>query len=60
MILLRGTKGFIGGHVLKVLSEKNMHVSCLVRKHIESENLNYCYIIGDVQFYHLRKKYLET
>ena len=51
MILLTGATGFIGGHVLKVLSERNMYVRCLVRKPIESENPNVSYIIGDVLDY---------
>lgn len=51
MILLTGATGFIGGHVLRALSEKNIPVRCLVRKTIESENPNISYISGDVLDY---------
>lgn len=51
MILLTGATGFIGGHVLKALSERNMHIRCLVRKPIESENPNISYVTGDVLDY---------
>lgn len=59
MILLTGATGFIGGHVLKVLSEKNMHVRCLVRKSIESENPNISYVTGDVLDYNSLVKATE-
>ncbi|SNQ62202.1 NAD(P)H-binding protein [Candidatus Methanoperedens nitratireducens] len=51
MILLTGATGFIGGHVLRALSEKNIPVRCLVRKPIESENPNITYMIGDILNY---------
>jgi uncharacterized protein YbjT (DUF2867 family) len=51
MILLTGATGFIGGHVLRALSEKNIPVRCLVRKPIESGNPSITYVIGDVLDY---------
>ena len=48
MILLTGATGFIGVHVLKALSEKNLQVRCLVRKPMRSEKPNISYITGDV------------
>ncbi len=51
MILLTGATGFIGGHVLKVLSEKNLQIRCLSRKSINSGNSNISYVTGDVLDY---------
>ena len=48
MILLTGATGFIGNHVLKALSLKNLKVRCLVRKQKTSLNPNITYVIGDV------------
>lgn len=59
MILLTGATGFIGGHVLKVLSERNMHVRCLVRKSIESESPNISYVTGDLLDYNSLVKATE-
>ncbi len=51
MILLTGATGFIGGHVLKVLSGKNLQIRCLSRKPAQSENPNINYVTGDVLDY---------
>lgn len=51
MILLTGATGFIGAHVLKVLSGKNQQVRCLVRKPTNSRNPNISYVTGDVLDY---------
>ena len=51
MILLTGATGFIGGHVLKVLSGKNLQIRCLSRKSVRSENPNVSYVTGDVLDY---------
>ncbi len=51
MILLTGATGFIGGRVLRALSEKNVHVKCLVRRPVHSDNPNISYVIGDVLDY---------
>ncbi len=51
MILLTGATGFIGSHVLKALSEKNLKVRCLSRKPMHSEELNISYVTGDVLDY---------
>ncbi len=51
MILLTGATGFIGGHVLKVMSEKNLQIRCLSRKPMRSENPNISYVTGDVLDY---------
>lgn len=51
MILLTGATGFIGGLVLKALTEKNENVRCLVRTPVSSENLKIEYIIGNVLDY---------
>lgn len=51
MILLTGATGFIGEHVLRALSEKNIPVRCLVRKTIKSENPIISYVVGDVLDY---------
>lgn len=51
MILLTGSTGFIGGHVLRALSKKNLQVRCLSRNPIGSENPNMSYVIGDVLDY---------
>jgi uncharacterized protein YbjT (DUF2867 family) len=48
MILLTGATGFIGGHVLKALSTKNVQIRCLVRKPARSENPDISYFTGDV------------
>ncbi len=48
MILLTGATGFIGGLVLRVLTEKNIQVRCLVRKPVVSDNPKISYITGDV------------
>lgn len=51
MILLTGATGFIGSHVLRSLSEKNLPVRCLVRKPKESGTGNIHYVAGDVLDY---------
>lgn len=51
MILLTGATGFIGAHVLKALSEKNLLVRCLSRKPITSDKPNISYVTGDVLDY---------
>ncbi|MDP2844944.1 MAG: NAD(P)H-binding protein [Candidatus Methanoperedens sp.] len=51
MILLTGATGFIGAHVLRALSEKNLQVRCLVRKPAISENPDITYVTGDVLDY---------
>jgi uncharacterized protein YbjT (DUF2867 family) len=51
MILLTGATGFIGGHVLKALSEKKLQIRCLSRKPVRSENPNVSYVTGDVLDY---------
>ncbi|VVB92828.1 NAD(P)H-binding protein [uncultured archaeon] len=51
MILLTGSTGFIGGHVLEALSEKNLQVRCLSRKPMASKNSNISYVTGDVLDY---------
>ena len=51
MILLTGASGFIGAHVLRALSEKNLEVRCLSRKPVNPENPNISYVIGDVLDY---------
>lgn len=48
MILLTGATGFIGSHVLQVLSEKNLEVRCLSRNPRSSKNPNITYVTGDV------------
>jgi uncharacterized protein YbjT (DUF2867 family) len=48
MILLTGATGFIGGLVLKALSNKNVKIRCLVRKSVLSDNPNIDYVTGDV------------
>ncbi len=51
MILLTGATGFIGGHVLRTLSMKNVQIRCLVRKPASSENPDISYVTGDVLDY---------
>ncbi|MCZ7397702.1 MAG: NAD(P)H-binding protein, partial [Candidatus Methanoperedens sp.] len=51
MILLTGATGFIGGLVLRALTEKNIQVRCLVRRPVVSDNPNISYITGDVLDY---------
>jgi uncharacterized protein YbjT (DUF2867 family) len=51
MILLTGATGFIGRHVLRELSLRNMEVRCLVRKPVVSENPNISYVTGDILDY---------
>jgi uncharacterized protein YbjT (DUF2867 family) len=51
MILLTGATGFIGGHVLRELSEKNLQIRCLSRKPVRSENPDISYVTGDVLDY---------
>ena len=51
MILLTGATGFIGSHVLKALSEKNVQVRCLVRRPVVFEDPNITHVIGDVLDY---------
>jgi len=51
MILLTGATGFIGRHVLRALSLRNVQVRCLVRKPAGSENPDISYVIGDVLDY---------
>ncbi len=51
MILLTGATGFIGAHVLRALSKKNLQVRCLVRKTMRSENPDITYVTGDVLDY---------
>ncbi len=51
MILLTGATGFIGGLVLKALTEKKIKVRCLVRRPVVSDNPNISYITGDVLDY---------
>ncbi len=51
MILLTGATGFIGRHVLRALSFRNVQVRCLVRKPVSSENPNISYVTGDVLDY---------
>ena len=51
MILLTGATGFIGAHILRALSEKNLRVRCLVRKPASSEKPNISYVTGDVLDY---------
>ncbi len=51
MILLTGSTGFIGGHVLEALIEKNLEVRCLSRKSIISEEPNVTYVKADVLDY---------
>lgn len=51
MILLTGATGFIGTHVLRALSEKNLEVRCLARKPAVSGNPNITYVTGDVLDY---------
>ena len=51
MILLTGATGFIGGHVLKALSERKIPVRCLSRKSLPSENPDINYVSGDVLNY---------
>lgn len=48
MILLTGATGFIGGRVLKALSQKNLEVRCLVRNPRTSKETNITYFTGDV------------
>ncbi|HEY9207056.1 MAG TPA: NAD(P)H-binding protein [Candidatus Methanoperedens sp.] len=50
-ILLTGSTGFIGGHVLRALSEKKLPVRCLSRKPMNSKDPNISYVIGDVLDY---------
>src|SRR3989304_9966304 len=51
MILLTGATGFIGRHVLRALSFRNVQVRCLVRKPAVSDNANISYVTGDVLDY---------
>ncbi len=51
MILLTGSTGFIGSHVLKALAQKKVQVRCLVRKPVRSSDPNITYITGDVLDY---------
>src|SRR3990172_5208417 len=51
MILLTGATGFIGSHVLKALSEKNVQVRCMVRRFVVFEDPNITHVIGDVLDY---------
>ncbi len=51
MILLTGSTGFIGGHVLRALMEKKLPVRCLSRKSISSEEPNITYVKADVLDY---------
>lgn len=51
MILLTGATGFIGSHVLKALSGKNLQVRCLSRKPATSYKPNVTYVTGDVLDY---------
>lgn len=48
MILLTGATGFIGSHVLRDLSKKDIAVRCLVRTPRSSSNPNITYVTGDV------------
>ncbi len=50
-IVLTGSTGFIGGHVLKALSEKKLPVRCLSRKPMSSKDPNISYVTGDVLDY---------
>lgn len=51
MILLTGATGFIGSHVLRALSEKNLRIRCLSRKPVDSGSQNISYVVGDVLDY---------
>ena len=51
MILLTGSTGFIGGHVLWALSQKKLRVRCLSRKPMSSGDPNISYVTGDVLDY---------
>lgn len=61
MILIAGATGYIGRRVLKILSEKNLPVRCLVRKPTiqkldvlgiaKGENKNISYVIGNALDY---------
>ncbi len=50
-ILLTGSTGFIGGHVLRALTEKKLPVRCLSRKPMSSKDPNISYVTGDVLDY---------
>jgi uncharacterized protein YbjT (DUF2867 family) len=51
MILLTGATGFIGGNVLRTLTERHIPVRCLSRKSLLSENPDINYVSGDVLDY---------
>lgn len=51
MILLTGSTGFIGGHVLRTLSERKLAVRCLSRAPRISQNPDVTYVTGDVLDY---------
>ncbi len=61
MILIAGATGYIGSRVLKILSEKDISIRCLVRKPTiqkldalgiaKEANKNVSYIVGDVLNY---------
>ncbi|MCX9012645.1 MAG: NAD(P)H-binding protein [Candidatus Methanoperedens sp.] len=51
MILLTGATGFIGSHVLRALSGKNLEIRCLSRKPVNSQSPNISYVTGDVLDY---------
>ncbi len=51
MILLTGSTGFIGRHVLRALSEKNLPVRCLSRKPLSSGDPHISYVTGNVLDY---------
>ncbi len=51
MILLTGSTGFIGGHVLGALAEKKLEVRCISRKSMSPGEPNITYVKADVLDY---------